>query len=204
MLAGCTLDGICSVFCSWWPSTPLVVLVVHLFIDHGLVGQFYLVFASLRPSLAPLSKGQRIRPLFTLEMMVVILSFVLAALGPALASLHEPIHGSLELHSGRFLELLCLLHDGLFIFAALGPAPAAVFLIIIIGGFLIILFNSLLVRLMKIAGVVLFILTRVTFSLAIIIELILRLLKLLDLLDDGSVLVMRYVHLIILLTALDL
>lgn len=108
--------------------------------------------------------------------MIVILGLVLASLWPSLASFHESIHGSLELNRGRFLELLRLLHDGLFIFAALGSAPASMLLIIIIGGFFIILFNSLLVLLMKISGVVLFILTLVTLSIAVIIKLVLSLL----------------------------
>lgn len=84
-------------------------------------------------------------------MMVIVLSLVLASFGSAFASFHEPIHGSLELNSGWFFELLRLLHDSLLIFAALRPAPASMFLIIIIGGFLIILFNSLLMRVMKIS-----------------------------------------------------
>lgn len=59
-------------------------------------------------------------------------------------------------------------------------------------------------RLMKIPGVVLLILTLVTLALAIIIQLILSLLQLLNLLDDSPILMVRYVYLIILLTTLDL
>lgn len=151
VLAGGTLDGVCAIFSAGRTTTAFVVLVVHLFINHGLIWQFYLVFASLWSSLASLPKRQRIRTLLTFKMMVIVLSLVLASLRPALASLHESIHGSFELNSGLFLELHGLLHDSLLIFAALGPAPASMFLIIIIGRFLIILFNSLLMRLMKIA-----------------------------------------------------
>lgn len=135
--------------------------------------------------------------------MIVILGLVLASLGSSLASFHESIHGSLELNSGRFFELLCLLHDSLFIFAALGSAPTSMLLIIIIGGFLIILFNSLLVLLMIISRIILFILTLITLTIAIIIKLILCLLQLLYLLDDGSILVMWYVNPTTILTTLD-
>jgi hypothetical protein len=77
--------------------------------------------------------------------MIVVLGLILAAFGPSLSSFHQSIHGSFEFDGGGLFELLCLFHDGFFIFGALRSSPASVFSITVDGGFLIILSDGPLI-----------------------------------------------------------
>lgn len=145
MLARRTLYWIGSILSTRRPSSSLVLLVINLFIHHGLIGKFYLILASLRPSLATLAKGQRLHSLFNFDIVIVVLGLILAAFGASLSSFHEPIHGSFKFDGGGLFELLCLFHDGFFIFGALRPSPASVLSIAVDGGFLIILSDGPLI-----------------------------------------------------------
>jgi hypothetical protein len=96
-------------------------------------------------------------------------------------------------------------YDGLLIFGSFGPAPTPVFKIVHIGGFFVILANSVFavvvgivlgrILVMAVVGVV---------WIAVVLHLFLGPLELLDEVYNGPVLVMRYVYFIIILAAFDL
>lgn len=145
MLAWYTLHWVGSIFSPRRPSSSFMLLIINLFIRHGLVWKFYFILASLRSSLTALTKGQRLRSFFNFDIMIIIFSLILTAFGPSFSSFHQSIHGSFKFDGRWLFELLCFFHDSFFIFGALRSSPSSVFLIAIDGRFLIILSDGPLI-----------------------------------------------------------
>lgn len=134
--------------------------------------------------------------------MAVVFCLIFAAFRSSFSSFHQPIHGSFEFDSRRLFELLCFLHNGLFIFRPFRSSPSSMLLIAIDRGFFIILPDGSLI----LSGGIIFIEMALSplFLFAFIIHLIVWLLELFDELDDGSVLVVGNIDFIIILRAFDL
>lgn len=122
-----------------------MLLIFNLFVHHRLIRKFDLILASFRPSLASLTERQRLHSFFNLDIMIIVLCLILTAFGSSLSSFHQSIHGSFKFDSWRLFELLCLFHDGFFVFGALRSSPSPVFCITIDGRFLIILSDGSLI-----------------------------------------------------------
>lgn len=99
--------------------------------------------------------------------------------------------------------MLGFFHDGLFIFGAFRPAPTSVFLIVVIGRLVIVLFDLLFVAVILI-GLTLAVTLDIHLMVTVVFHVLLLLLEFLDEVEDGSILVMRDVGFIIFLGAFDL
>ena len=93
--------------------------------------------------------------------MAVVFSLIFAAFRPSFTSFHQPIHGCFEFDSGRLFELLCFLHNSLFIFRPFRPPSSSMFLIAINRGFFIILPDGSLILSW---GIIFILLIRLTIS----------------------------------------